>query len=507
MVLSGCRRGGGGPAAPIVTPAAQKTAILVTTAPAVRRSISDTANITGALNSLNDVTVGIKNAGKIVAVYAREGDMVHAQQPVAQQDTTDLQSQLQQQLANLHSAQSKLEQAQAAYDSAKTNLALTDATTKSAVDQARAGLKSAQDSLILLKRGARPQELEQSRKNIDAAQADLDSAKADQNQAVSDLKRYQDLRAAGAISAQQLDQARTTKLAADARVNSSLAHLEAAKQAYNLQQEGAQPEDINRSQAAVDQAQQVLQSAISNRSQVDLRRADLETARTNIDAARAGIQQAQAQVAVSQQALRDSVIRSPIEGMVAERKVEPGMQVAITKPDVMRIVDLSAIYFDGQLSQTQYSEVHPGQSVTVMVDAIPGRIFQGTVSKIYPVASTTARSFTVRISIRNEGKLLRPQMFARGQITLGTHRNAVVIPREAVLDMQDDGTKRTGSVFVVENSKAHKVSVTLGYTNTIEDEILSGVKAGDAVVTVGQAQIQEGDPVQVSKNAVSTSAP
>lgn len=482
--LTGCRRGGQNPTAPAATPsAAQSQGTQVSVTPARTATISETAEVTGALNALNDVTVGIKAAGKVVAVYAREGDMVHAGQIVAQQDTTDLQNQLDQQRANLLSAQTKLDQSQVAARNALTTLQWTNDQTAAAVRQAQAALDASRQEAAVVKEGARPQERQQAQENVAAAKADRDRAR-------SDLKRYQDLYRQQAISAQQLDQAQATADSADARYNSAV-------QALSLIQEGARPEDIRRAQAAVEQANQALSAAQSNRDQVNLRRADVENARAGILAAQAGVRQAQAAVRLAEQALRDMSIRSPITGVVAERKVEPGMQLAITKPDVMRIVSLDSIFFDAQVNETQYAKIHVGQSVTVTIDALPGRRFQGTVSRIYPVASSGARSFTVRISIRNEGNLLRPQMFARGKIVLATHRNAVVVPRDAVLDYNGS----SGRVFVAvrkdHGDVAEERTVNTGFATPRMVEILSGVRAGERVVTSGQAQLQNGDKIQI----------
>jgi len=501
-LLSGCSRSKPEESSPAgtltATPAAVHAAIEVGVTAVVKHDISDTANVTGALGALNDVVVGIKNPGRLVGVFAREGDHVHAGQIVAQQDTADIESQINQARGNLRSTQTRLDQALTAYSSAVTNLKLTDETTQSAIDQAEASLKSSQDSLILIRRGARAQELEQSVRSIEAAQADLDSAMADQTQSISDLKRYDSLYALRAISAQQLDQARTVKASADARVRAGMARLESAKQAYSLMKEGAQPEDVHRSKSIVDQAQQALNTATSNRAMVELRKADVASAKSNIDTSRAGVEVARAQLTIAQQALKDSAIRSPIDGVVAERKVEPGMQLAITKADVMRIVALNSLYFDGQLPQSLENDVRVGMPVTVTVDSLPGKDIKATITRIFPVASIAARSVTVRVSLQNQNGPLRPQMFARGRITLGTHKSATIVQREAVIEVKDDGTK-TGVVFVVQDGKAIRKPVVLGYTNVVEDEILSGVSAGETVITTGQAQVQDGDPITVAK--------
>jgi HlyD family secretion protein len=468
--------------------AAAKVAAIATQVSVVtaqQEAISETNDVTGTLNAENDVLVSTKLGGRITGVFFREGDRVTQGQIIAQQDTADAQAQLDQQRANLASARTRLAQAEVAYRNAQTTLNWTGDQTASAVKSAQAALKVAQEQLAVLKSGARPQERQQAEENVAAA-------KADQVKARADLKRYQELYRQQAISAQQLDQAQAIADSADARYNSAV-------QASSLVKEGARTEDIRRAEAQVEQARQGVVTARSNREQVTLRRADVENARAGIDSAKAGVKQAEAAVRLAEQALADLTIRSPMTGVVAERKAEPGVQASATRSDVMRIIALDSIYFDAQLSETQYARIRQNQTVAVTVDAFPGRTFQGRVSKIFPVASATARSFTVRISITNDGNMLRPSMFARGQITLQTNPNAIVVPREVVLDQKGS----EGKVFVVENGQAKSRNVKLGISTIRTVEITEGVKAGEQVVSTGQAQLTDGDKVEVIKTTAS----
>jgi len=479
---------------------AQSAAIQVSVTPVKIQAMSDSADVTGALAALNDVTVSVKIAGKMAAVYFREGDVVRAGQIVAQQDTADLQAQLDSQRASLLSAQTKLSQANVALTDARTNLKLTQDQVESSIKQAQTGVDSANQQLTIMKQGARLQERQQADENVKSAKADVDSALADRDKARKDLKRYQALARQGAISPQQLDQTQAIADSADARYLAVQSRYNAATQSASLIQEGNRPEDIQKANLAVQQAKEVQVTALANRSQINLRRADVENAQVGILSAKAGIEQSQATVRLAEQALRDASIKSPIDGIVAERKAEPGMQIAVTKPDVMRIVSLNNIYFDAQLTEAQFSEVRVGQSVAVSVDARPGKTFQGTVAKIFPVASAQARSFTVRITMINEGSLLRPQMFARGRIVLATHANAHVIPRDAVLDTNGD----SGRVYVVRDGKADERKVKLGFSDVHSVEVVSGLEVGEEIVTSGQGQIQPGDKVKVIKAAPST---
>ncbi len=481
----------------------QSTPIQVSVTPVKIQPMSDNAEVTGALAALNDVTVSVKIAGKMAAVYFREGDVVRAGQIVAQQDTADLQAQLDSQRANLLSSQTKLSQAYVALADAKTNLKLTQDQTESSIKQAQSGVDSASQQLAIVKQGARVQERQQAEESVNSAKADVDSALSDRDKARKDLKRYQSLARQGAIAPQQLDQAQSVADSAEARYLSTQSRYNSAVQSQSLIQEGNRPEDIRKAETAVEQAKQILVTALANRNQVNLRRADVENAQVGILSAKAGIAQSQATVRLAEQALRDASIKSPIAGIVAERKTEPGMQISVTKPEVLRIVSLNNIYFDAQLTEAQFSEVRVGMAVAVTVDARPGKTFQGSVAKIFPVASAQARSFTVRITLVNEGSLLRPQMFARGRIRLMTHPNALVVLRDAVLDPNGN----SGRVYVVKDGRAEERKVKLGYSTIQLSEVTSGLATGDEVVTSGQGQIQPGDKVKVIKAALPSNQP
>jgi RND family efflux transporter MFP subunit len=486
IALTGCNRGGGeakqesekaaGKETPTATTAGTKMATQVSIQTLEPTTIQDVVLVTGAITSQTDVTVGVKTGGKLQMVFGREGDVVSAGQVVARQDPADLLAQCEAQRAALSTAQSRLEQARVTLRNAQTTQKWTDDQTKAAVKQAQATLDVAKQQAALLQNGARPQEKKQAEENVQAAKADRDRARAD-------LKRYQELYRQQAISAQQLDQAQSVADSAEARYNSAV-------QGLSLVNEGARVEDVRRALASVEQANQALSSAQSNREQVNLRRIDVENARAGIAAAESTVSQARASLRLAEQALRDLEIRSPINGVIAARLAEPGMQLSGAKGDVMRIVDLRTIYFDAIISETQYSHIRIGQPVEVDVYALQGKRFKGAVTKVFPVA-TAARTFTVRVTMQNEGNTLRPQMFANGKIILQAHTNALTLPQDAILERQGNG----GRVFVVVNGTAEERKIVTGIVNGTTVEILEGLEAGDKVIIAGQTQLQKGDKV------------
>ena len=484
----------------------------VNVTPVITKSLSETVDVTGTLSSLNDVTVGSKLAGKVIAVYSREGDAVRVGQIVAQMDATDFQAQVDQANANYLAALSKLEQAKVQLRSGKTTLQITKEQTASSLKQAQAGLDSSKEQLAIVQKGARTQERQQAQENVDATKADRDRAKFDLSRAetekkrtAGDLKRYQDLKREEAISAQQLDQAVASADSASAAYESAIQAFNAAdsrskyaQQSLSLVEEGSRKEDIRKAQAAVDQAKQMVVTAQSARSNVNLKAQDVETAQAGISAAQAGVRQMQATLSLAKQNVKDSQIVSPIDGVIAERKVEPGTQLGAGK-DIVRLIALNTIFYDAQVSETQIAQIRAGQTATVHIDALSGKVFNGTVSKIYPVASATARSFTVRIALPNQAGALRPNLFARGQIVTQTHANALAIPAEAVLD----SANKRGRVFVYVNGKAEQRKVTLGIATSGLIEVVSGLQSGDKIITTSLAQLQDGDGVQLANATAS----
>jgi RND family efflux transporter MFP subunit len=467
-------------------------AVQVSTAPAVTGSIQQTAFVTGTLTALNDVTVGAKSAGRLVGLYKREGDTVTAGEIVAQIDPTDAQAQLRQasaalaqQEANVAAAQAKQQQAEVAYQNSLTTLSITRTQTASAVQQAQASLNSAQQQYAIVVKGARVQQRKEAAAQVASARASLKNAQ-------DNLHRYEQLYRENAVSAQDLDTAQTTFDTANANYNSAV-------QAYDLLQVGARPEEIQQAKDALTQAKEALLQQQANASQVQMRQEDVRNAQQSITAAKAAVLQAQAAVTQAQAArdyaatqLKDTSIVTPITGVVATRNAQVGQQLGAGGA-ILQIVSLHDIYFDAQLPESQFAAVSVGMPVDVTVDALPGKHVTGTIHKLFPVASAGARAFTVRIALPDGTPGLRPQMFARGNIVLAVHRNTVLIPREAAMNV--NGNKAT--VFVVHGKKAAQENVELGFFNPQSYEVLKGVQSGDKVVTIGQGEIQDGTPVDI----------
>ena len=193
--------------------------------------------------------------------------------------------------------------------------------------------------------------------------------------------------------------------------------------------------------------------------------------------------------------LENTTLRSPINGVVSARNYDVGDMYAMSMPifTVEQIVPVKLLI---GVSETDYSKVKKGDSVTVTADAIPDKTFYGKVNRIYPTVDPATRTFTVEVKIDNAYKTLRPGMFARATINFGSNNN-VVIPDVAVIKQQGSG-ERFVYVLNEDNTVTYK-KVVLGRRMGAEYEVLEGLQDGDKIVIGGQIRLKDGVKVIVNE--------
>ncbi|MFQ5754285.1 MAG: efflux RND transporter periplasmic adaptor subunit, partial [bacterium] len=136
--------------------------------------------------------------------------------------------------------------------------------------------------------------------------------------------------------------------------------------------------------------------------------------------------------------------------------------------------------------------VFEGQQAKIAVESEPGLEFSGVVKMISPVVDPTSGTAKVTIDINDDRGKLKPGMFASVFINTETHKNTLLIPKKAlVLESEED------QVYVYDNGIANKVKLQLGFTSGDSVEVLSGLKEGDLVVTVGQEGLRTGLPIRI----------
>ena len=445
-------------------PAPPETGISVRTALAHTGSMASTIEVSGDIKALKSVVLSAKISGRVASVPYREGDSVRAGTAVVRQDTSDLSAQVQQAEAGLLAAQARSSQA-------VTSAGLSDTQTEAQIRQAKAALDAAKAHLQMVKSGARSQEVAQAENAVASAKANYDNAKLN-------LDRMQGLFNQGALAPAQMDLVKT-------QYNIASAQYDSAKQQLSLVKAGAREEEIESAKKQVDQAQEAYRMALANRAQKDLRQDDIKSGK-------AGVALAQATLTYARQQLANAYIRTPISGTVSKRYTEPG-QMASPGAPLMEVVALDTIYFEASLSEMDVDKVKIGQPVQVTVDALPGRKFQGAMQKLLPTADLKSRHFTVRIAILNRSGELKPGMFARGSIEVAKHKDAVIVPKDALM-VNGNGV----SVYMIIDSVAKLRPVRVGFETREEAEILSGISAGDELVILGQDKLSDGVKIHVA---------
>lgn len=509
------------------TAAAATVAKPVAVATAMRGSIERTLEVSGTIQTADEVNVVSEVLGKVVQVNADVGDYVRRGQTLVRLDAQTAAAQADQAAAGVHSARVGLGQAEEA-------LKLTDETTASGVraadvavatarerlkqaeaardlvrsqvdsqvEQARTALQSAETQLAEVRAGARAQQRRQAEAQVRQAKANLDLAQQTHD-------RYRTLFDGGVISQQQFDEIRTQYQVARE------AHQQAVE-ALSLVEEGARTEEVRLAELAVEQARERLRLAEASRTQVDVSEQDVRAAeqavrqaqeglrsaeaarrqvelrRREVAAARAGIQSAEAARRVTAVQLDKHTVISPISGTVSARHVDPGEAASPGLP-LLTIVGSEMLYVEAAVSEQDLARVQVGQPAEVRVDGLPDEVFVGEIITVAPAVESASRTGTIRVRLVNAGDRVRPGMFARATLVVERSDDAVIVARDALVTQ--DGANY---LFVVENNVATRREVELGIQGATRLEVLSGLRGGEQVVVEGQDQLQDGDAVTIA---------
>lgn len=448
---------------------ATDTTVHVLTAPVGQQDISQTIQIVGNITAAEDTNVGARQNGKITAVFVKDGDTVQAGQIIAEQDTSLLQAQVDQAVAQLANARSGL-------NSAISNAEYGPMKSRAAVNQARAQLRSAQASYEKTKKGVRPEELAQAQAAVNAAKTNLDVAAADRD-------RKESLLAEGAIAKNVYDQAESAYATAKQQ-------FETATQTLLIDQRGNRPEDIEVSKEAVAAAQTQLQNALAQQK-LDVLLSD------SVNSARAQVSVQQAVLDQARTNLEQAIIRSPFSGQISGKPIQVGT-MANAGTVVARIIGTSGLYYEGQIPQEQLQMVKIGAPVSIKIDGFGDKIFGGHVASFNPLGQETGRLFVARVMLDGNPPELKANMYARGTVLTEKIPSATVVPSTAVVQVDGKST-----VFTVENGKAKAVTVTTGLQSGNMLQILSGVQPGTPIIVTGQNLVSDGSTVQIDKKVAS----
>jgi RND family efflux transporter MFP subunit len=276
-------------------------------------------------------------------------------------------------------------------------------------------------------------------------------------------------------------------------VNQSKANLAAAK-AKVAQQEAA----VRNAKLTLDRMQALIKDQFVSQQ-------DLDTAQVNFDGAIAALESLQAQVkqvevalAQSETNLAYSYIRAPFSGYVAERNLDAGAYVtnatastSTMSRGILSLHDIDTVRILIEVVEKDIPLLKIGQTAEVRAEAYPDRVFDGTVTRIVHALNRATRTMTVEIDLSNKDRQLKGGMFARVEALVGTHRQAIQIPIDAVSRLED-----AQYVYIVRDGKAQRVNVDIGLRDENRVEIIRGLRGDEQVIVSGKDLVHDGTPVQ-----------
>src|SRR5882762_6205572 len=176
-----------------------------------------------------------------------------------------------------------------------------------------------------------------------------------------------------------------------------------------------------------------------------------------VDTAQAAFDQAQAGIAKTEAIISQKMVRAPFDGELGVRHVEVG-QFLTAGTQIVSLTDLSELYANFTVTEKDSAALKVGQTVRVMVDAYPGRKFEGKITTIEPQINTDTRNIRVQATIENPDHVLKPGMFATTTVVLPDRPEVVTVPETSV-----DYTLYGDSVYLITEKKEDdgKTSLTV----------------------------------------------
>jgi RND family efflux transporter MFP subunit len=226
--------------------------------------------------------------------------------------------------------------------------------------------------------------------------------------------------------------------------------------------------------------------------------AGADDAELNLAVARAKVNVAKANVNNTETMLNYARITAPFDGIVTKRYVDPGAFIpapnAADTPEAAAIVnltDFATLRIQIPVPETEVPHIVIGQAVTMTTDDLPGKRFEGKVTRFYHALDRHTKTMLTEVQMPNPNLELRPGMLMSARIDIEQKNNVLLLPASALVK-----EKTNTFVFTTVNAKAKKVLVKVGFSDGPEVEIVSGVAQGDQVLAAQQG-LQDGVAVVV----------
>jgi membrane fusion protein, multidrug efflux system len=250
--------------------------------------------------------------------------------------------------------------------------------------------------------------------------------------------------------------------------------------------------DLQLALTNVERSRNLFERQLLPKQTLDDNEARYQSAVAQLDLARAQANQSKARLDELRINMANTIVTSPMNGVIARRAVDPGASVSQNAP-VVDVVDVSKVRLVVNVVEKDLSALQAGDTTRVQVDGYPGETFRGRIARVSPILDPATRTAPIEIEIPNADYRLKPGMYARVSITTGTKDNALVVPGSAVVDL---GGRR--GIFQPLNGSAVFRTVQVGSEQGAQTEILGGLSEGEQVITTGAGALRDGDRILIA---------
>ncbi|MGZ6126056.1 MAG: efflux RND transporter periplasmic adaptor subunit [Myxococcales bacterium] len=231
-----------------------------------------------------------------------------------------------------------------------------------------------------------------------------------------------------------------------------------------------------------DRAREAFSAGVAARQEVDDAQLQRESANAAVRVARAALSTAKNQLARSE-------LRAPFDGVVVRLSAAPGEPVDPAKA-VVEIARTEVLELRAPVAAGAAMRLRPGQEATVLTDGALGKPFAASVIAVAPVIDAASGTALVRLRVPNPAGVLRANAVGHARITADVHQGTLVVPRAAIV-----GAAEGPAVEVVQEGKAKRTAVRIGYQDGDAVELLSGVQEGQSVIVQGAYAVPDGTEV------------
>lgn len=261
--------------------------------------------------------------------------------------------------------------------------------------------------------------------------------------------------------------------------------------------------ELNDAATSLEREKVLLSEGFTTRARYDTAEARYKRAKAAVEGAEFTIKAAAAALQGADVSLEYAMIRAPFDGVVLTKNADIGDIItplgaaANAKAAVVTIADMSSLHVEVDVSESNLSQVKPGQPCEIQLDALPDSRFRGAVHMIVPTADRTKATVMVKVRFLDRDSRILPEMsakvaFLNRPVTPDEQKPRTALNAQTLIDRV--GKK---SVFLIKEDRVVETPVKLGVQLGDMVEIIEGVKAGDRVVAKPSAKMKSGDKIKV----------